>query len=136
MTLSGASPSDPQDVGLLVSRQKGDRMLLAGTVLLVLAGLVLLLLGFANDSLGLVYLSIGCTAVAGVTLTVFSRQSRRRAIRLATDRDSPHWPDPAAAAEGLSTDQAPLGPGREAEQPTEDADRPDPNGDQVPLDDA
>ena len=60
-------------------------MLLLVTVLLVVGGLVLLLVGFVQDSLTLIYLSIGCAAVAGVALTVFGRLSRRRALRLVTD---------------------------------------------------
>ncbi len=60
-------------------------MLLLVTVLLVLAGLVLLIVGFIQDTLGLIYVSIGCAAVAGVALIVFGRLSRRRAVRLAID---------------------------------------------------
>ena len=60
-------------------------MLLLVTVALVLAGLVLLIVGFVQDSLSLIYLSIGCAAVAGIALIVFSRLSRRRAVRLALD---------------------------------------------------
>jgi hypothetical protein len=63
-------------------------VLLLVTVLLVLAGLVLLIVGFIQDTLSLIYLSIGCAAVAGVALIVFSRLSRRRALRLATDGPS------------------------------------------------
>ena len=59
-------------------------MLLLVTVLLVLAGLILLVVGFLQNALNLIYLSIGCTAVAGVALIVFSRLSRRRAVQLAT----------------------------------------------------
>ncbi|HEX4865806.1 MAG TPA: hypothetical protein VFV02_17185, partial [Acidimicrobiales bacterium] len=60
-------------------------MLLLVTVALVLAGLVLLIVGFVQDSLSLIYLSIACAAVAGIALIVFSRLSRRRAVRLALD---------------------------------------------------
>ena len=67
-------------------------MLLLVTVALVLAGLVLLIVGFVQDSLSLIYLSIACAAVAGIALIVFSRLSRRRAVRLALDGG------PAAAA--------------------------------------
>jgi hypothetical protein len=58
-------------------------VLLLVTVLLVLAGLVLLIIGFIQDTLSLIYLSIGCAAVAGVALIAFGRLSRRRALRLA-----------------------------------------------------
>jgi hypothetical protein len=59
-------------------------VLLVITVLLVLAGLVLLLVGFAQDSLSLIYLSIGCAAAAGVAFVIFGRLSRRRTVRWAT----------------------------------------------------
>jgi hypothetical protein len=57
-------------------------------IVLVLAGLVLLIVGFIQDTLSLIYLSIGCAAVAGLTLMAFGRLSRRRALRLATDGPS------------------------------------------------
>jgi hypothetical protein len=57
------------------------------TVALVLAGLGLLLAGVARDSLALVYLSILCTALAGVALIVFTQRSRRRGARLAAEAD-------------------------------------------------
>jgi hypothetical protein len=60
-------------------------VLLLVTVALVFAGLVLLIVGFVQDSLSLIYLSIACAAVAGLALIVFSRLSRRRAVRLAID---------------------------------------------------
>ena len=60
-------------------------MLLLVTVALVFAGLVLLIVGFVQDSLSLIYLSIACAAVAGIALIVFSRLSRRRAVRLALE---------------------------------------------------
>jgi hypothetical protein len=52
---------------------------------LVVAGLGLLLAGAVRDSLTLVYLSILCTALAGLTLIVFVQTSRRRAARLAAE---------------------------------------------------
>ena len=70
-------------------------MLLLVTVALVFAGLVLLIVGFVQDSLSLIYLSIACAAVAGIALIVFSRLSRRRAVRLAIEGV------PAAAAPPL-----------------------------------
>ena len=54
---------------------------------LVVAGLGLLLAGVVRDSLALVYLSILCTALAGLTLIVFVQTSRRRAARLAAEGD-------------------------------------------------
>jgi hypothetical protein len=64
---------------------EGDLVLLLVTVALVFAGLVLLIVGFVQDSLSLIYLSIACAAVAGIALIVFSRLSRRRAVRLAIE---------------------------------------------------
>ncbi|HEX6393209.1 MAG TPA: hypothetical protein VFZ97_07185 [Acidimicrobiales bacterium] len=74
---------------------EGDLVLLLVTVALVFAGLVLLIVGFVQDSLSLIYLSIACAAVAGIALIVFSRLSRRRAVRLAIEGV------PAAAAPPL-----------------------------------
>ena len=67
-------------------------MLLLVTVGLVFAGLVLLIVGFVQDSLTLIYLSIACAAIAGLALIVFSRLSRRRVVTGA------HEGVPAAAA--------------------------------------
>ncbi|MGH9056496.1 MAG: hypothetical protein ACRDYY_11645 [Acidimicrobiales bacterium] len=53
------------------------------TIVLVLAGLVLLIIGFVENTLGYIYASIICAAVAGLALIVFSRLSRRAAVRLA-----------------------------------------------------
>jgi len=60
-------------------------VLLRLTVALVLAGLGLLLAGVVRDTLGLIYLSILCTAIAGVALIVYVQVSRRQAERLAAD---------------------------------------------------
>lgn len=60
-------------------------MLLLVTVGLVLAGLILLIVGFVQDSLTLIYLSIACAAVAGLALIVFSRLSRRSAVTVAAE---------------------------------------------------
>jgi hypothetical protein len=135
VSLAASSPPDG-DAGVVVSRQKGDRLLLLVTVLLVVAGLVLLVVGFEQSSLGLVYTSIGCTAVAGVTLTVFSRVSRRVAIQLAIQRDSPHWPEPASAMEEPATDEPDRDGGPEPEPPGLGDDWRHPDDDQVPSDDA
>ena len=67
-------------------------MLLLVTVGLVFAGLILLIVGFVQDSLTLIYLSIACAAIAGLALIVFSRLSRRRVVAGA------HEGVPAAAA--------------------------------------
>jgi hypothetical protein len=55
------------------------------TALLVVVGLVLLVVGFAHNTLSLIYASIGCTAVAGVVLIYLARANRRDAGRLAHD---------------------------------------------------
>jgi hypothetical protein len=82
------------------------------TVLLVLAGLVLLLIGYARDSLTLIYLSIGCAAAAGVALIIFSRMSRGRAVRaigegggLQLRPDTPSLPERPVEAGQLSRGQ-------------------------------
>jgi hypothetical protein len=61
-------------------------VLLRLIVALVLAGLGLLLAGFARDALGLIYLSILCTGIAGVALIVYVQVTRRQSDRLATER--------------------------------------------------
>jgi hypothetical protein len=99
-------------------------VLLRLTVALVLAGLGLLLAGVVRDTLGLIYLSILCTAIAGVALIVYVQVSRRQEARLATE-DDPGGDEgtgasPAPAAEGgrgdpfganpeSATDQSQLG---------------------------
>ena len=79
-------------------------MLLLVTVGLVLAGLILLIVGFVQDSLTLIYLSIACAAVAGLALIVFSRLSRRGAVTVAAEGI------PAAAASPSPLVTAGVGP--------------------------
>ena len=74
-------------------------MLLLVTVGLVLAGLILLIVGFVQDSLTLIYLSIACAAIAGLALIVFSRLSRRSAVTVAAEG----MPAAAAPASPLVT---------------------------------
>jgi hypothetical protein len=62
-------------------------VLLRLTVALVLAGLGLLVAGFVRDALGLIYLSILCTAIAGVALIVYVQVTRRHAVRSAAEGD-------------------------------------------------
>jgi hypothetical protein len=59
-------------------------VLLLVTIALVLASSVLLIVGFVQDTLTLIYLAIACAAAAAVALVIFSRLTRRRALRLAT----------------------------------------------------
>ena len=54
-------------------------MLLLVTIALVLVGAVSLVIGFVSNSLVPIYISIGCSVVAGIVLVVFSRMSRRQA---------------------------------------------------------
>ena len=58
-------------------------MLLLVTLALVLASAVLLILGFVQDALGFIYLSMLCAGVAALALFVFARLARRRGAALA-----------------------------------------------------
>ena len=60
-------------------------LLLVLTVLLVLAGLVLLIVGSVDDTLLLIWVGTLCAAVAGVVLIAFSRLSRHRGPRIPID---------------------------------------------------
>jgi hypothetical protein len=82
-------------------------VLLLVTVGLVLASLVLLVLGFVEDALGLIYVSMLCAGVAGLALVVFARLARRRAVALA-------GAGPAAGPAVAPTVMVPPGPPREA----------------------
>jgi hypothetical protein len=62
--------------------------LLLVTIGLVLAGLVLLIVGFVQDSLSYIFVSIACAAVAAIALIVFGRLSRRRSLQIALDGGS------------------------------------------------
>jgi hypothetical protein len=62
---------------------EGDLVLLLVTIGLVLASLGLLVLGFVQNALGLIYVSMLCAGVAGLALVVFARLARRRALALA-----------------------------------------------------
>ncbi|MBW3536378.1 MAG: hypothetical protein KY395_01230 [Actinobacteria bacterium] len=53
-------------------------MLLLLTIALVLVGAVALVIGFVNDAMFPIYLSIACSLLAAVVLVVFSRLSRAR----------------------------------------------------------
>ena len=58
-------------------------MLLLVTLALVVASAVLLILGFVQDALGFIYLSMLCAGVAALALFVFARLARRRSAVLA-----------------------------------------------------
>ena len=68
-----------------IPKSGAGSVLLLLTVLLVVAGLVLLIVGYVGDTLLLIWLGTLCAAVAGVVLIVFSRLSRRRALRMPID---------------------------------------------------
>ena len=57
-------------------------MLLLLTIGLVIVALALLIVGFVQHTLALIYGSIACSAAAALTLIVFSRLTRRRSLRL------------------------------------------------------
>ena len=92
-------------------------MLLLVTIGLVLAGLVLLIVGFVQDSLSYIFFSIACAAVAAIALIVFGRLSRRRSLQVALDGGGAKLPGerqhapgrrpstlrPATAARGRAT---------------------------------
>ncbi len=56
---------------------------------LIVAGLVLLVIGFDRNSLTPLYASIVCAAAGGVVLIVYSQWNRRRAARLAASGTAP-----------------------------------------------
>jgi hypothetical protein len=58
-------------------------VLLLVTLALVVASAVLLILGFVQDALGFIYLSMLCAGVAALALFVFARLARRRGAALA-----------------------------------------------------
>ena len=58
-------------------------MLLLVTLGLVVASAVLLILGFVQDALGFIYLSMLCAGVAALALFIFARLARRRSTALA-----------------------------------------------------
>ena len=60
-------------------------MLLLLAVALVLAGLVLLIAGFVQDSMSVVYMSIACAAAGGMAVILFGRLARVRAVSLAAE---------------------------------------------------
>jgi hypothetical protein len=91
---------------------------------LVVAGLALLWTGVVRDSLGLIYLSILCTAIAGVALIVYTQVSRRRAVPAPTEDEPqvPAGPEPggdapspgAAAGDPTGSQPASAAPGTPA----------------------
>jgi ABC-type branched-subunit amino acid transport system permease subunit len=74
---------------------------------LIVAGLVLLVIGFDRNSLTPLYASIVCAAAAGVVLIVYSQWNRRRA------RQGTSGPTPAPGQTGLVQTAAASGGGPE-----------------------
>ncbi|HET6795483.1 MAG TPA: hypothetical protein VFH45_13620, partial [Acidimicrobiales bacterium] len=99
-------------------------MLLLLTIALVLVGAVSLIIGFIQDSLVPIYISIACSVAAAVVLVIFSRMSRRDVGRVVTlppageeeaaaataaapvSGVAPGRPVPAAAADGAEAEPA------------------------------
>jgi hypothetical protein len=76
------------------------------TLALVVASAVLLILGFVQDALGFIYVSMLCAGVAALALFVFARLARRRSTALAGATiagapapSSPYMSDADSAAE-------------------------------------
>lgn len=103
------SSDEPPPAVLGAGVGRGDGALLLVTVLFMLAGLVLLVLGFVNDSMRTLYLSIACAAIAGATLIAFSKLSRRRPVGMATGSTGPGWDRPAAAGDDPPTGESAAG---------------------------
>ncbi|HET6873300.1 MAG TPA: hypothetical protein VFH70_00880 [Acidimicrobiales bacterium] len=81
-------------------------MLLLVTLALVVASAVLLILGFVQDALGFIYLSMLCAGVAALALFVFARLTKRRSAALVgagvvAGVGSPYMPADEAPAEGF-----------------------------------
>ena len=74
-------------------------MVLLVTIALVLIGAVSLIIGFIQDSLIPIYISIGCSVAAAVVLVAFSRMSRRQGVRVVSlprEELTPEAPAPAS----------------------------------------
>jgi hypothetical protein len=88
-------------------------VLLLVTLGLILASGVLLIVGFVQDTLGFIYVSMLCAGVAGVTLFVFARLAKRRddavvGARIAGAAATGVQPDvegPEPASEGVGATQ-------------------------------
>src|SRR5438477_3120793 len=74
----------------------GAPVLLLVTIGLVVIAAVALVIGFVSSTVAWIYVSIGCSAVAGLVLYLFSRMSRRRVAPLgaapAMGADDPAMP--------------------------------------------
>ena len=85
-------------------------MLLLVTIGLVVIAAVALVIGFVSSTVGWIYLSIACSAIAGAVLYVFSRMSRRRVATAPAAGPSPLTaPTPVTATSPVSpvTPEAP-----------------------------
>jgi hypothetical protein len=113
-----AGPGAPDD------RESGYLVLLLITVVLVVTGLVLLVVGYVRSSMAILYASIGCAAVAGVILIVYSRLNRRRQVALT---GIPAGETEALTAHAVETAEAPKSAGGAPSESTAAA--PEPAGD-------
>ncbi len=91
LVATGAGPGDSP------VRQRSDLVLLLITVVLVVAGLVLLLVGYVQSSMTILYASIGSAALAGVVLIAYSRLNRRREVEVAVSAVGPGAAGPVSA---------------------------------------
>jgi hypothetical protein len=116
-------------------------VLLIVTVGLVIVALALLIFGFAENSVVYIYLSILSSVVAAVVLTIFTRVSRRRALRRVGDtgndlfdRQPSAVDSSAASAIGRVPDEhAAAGPAPDAPTSVTDAVPPRPGGAETPA---
>lgn len=107
--LSDESSPDAVEAGTGApgDRESSHFVLLLITVVLVVAGLVLLVAGYVGSSMAILYASIGCAAVAGVILIVYSRLNRRRQVALAGVPAGETGSGTAGAVEVAGTAEAP-----------------------------
>ena len=85
-------------------------MLLLVTIGLVVVAAVALVIGFVSSTVAWIYVSIACSAVAGLVLYLFSRMSRRRvpapagtATRRRDIREKRYSTNPATALHTMET---------------------------------
>jgi len=85
-------------------------VLLLLTIGLVIVALALLIVGFVQHTLALIYGSIACSAAAALTLIVFSRLTRRRSLRLGAavpaELTAGLWAPERICAAGIGPDRA------------------------------
>lgn len=85
---------------------------LAVTLTLIVGGAVLLVVGWAGDSLGVIYASVVCSALAGVAVIVLGRLSRHRAAVVARAGAAGGLPGPSVGTAGTAGPGSSDGPDR------------------------